>query len=561
MTRRVWILLLGAGLCGSLPACQTLGDRSSVGKVALERDQIVNTPAESPLLHPLAPGEKKQASDEPPSPYAAIPHKEPEKSTKANNGKTPEILQTSADSPLSPSSPYAVVASSPGSTTSAKDSSREAKLASVMSMVKKSSPAAPEPPPPEPPNWDVPSPTPYAANPKPVPVASKSSVGSKTSEVSMSSDVSATSSPSPYAALANQKLLANQKQIPISDSGTASSYPVVSGQVPKATAVKPPAWNSETISPYAEVRNFSPTMSSVKSDATQPIASGSPETQPPAPATNPEIATSAKEITSPSIQQMNHSQEPAFSEIKEAPAASPPEVGLDWTNDSAAGALLITRKSDESPLIMALKSFAAKRPLEALNWLKNYDEPNQEILQRMLPLLDGITQRDLTRSDVEKGIGILEEFYNLIGIRPEGELAIEKLCLCNRVKTFGDYEPFPQDHKFQPRDLVWIYAEIRNFTCERRDSGNGEMVFETRLTTTARITDYANTREWQLRFDRRCGPDQSRSMRRDYWDNLSFNVPDLPPGGYTLWLKVVDEPTGRFKERPVDFQVVPQRGS
>jgi len=258
---------------------------------------------------------------------------------------------------------------------------------------------------------------------------------------------------------------------------------------------------------------------------------------------------------------MNHPQEVVFKEINEAPTAAPPEVGLDWANDPTAGALPISRKGDEPPLVTALRCFANKRPAEALNWLKRYDEPNQELLQRMLPLIFGITERDLTLADAEKGTAIIEDLYKVIGIRPEGELAIGKLCLCKHVKTFGDYEPFPQDHQFQPRDLVWIYAEVRNFTSERRDLGNGETVYETRLKTTARITNYAQTQEWPLQFDRRCGPDQSRSIRRDYWDNLSFNVPDLPPDGYTLWLKVVDEPTGRFKERSVDFQVVPQRGS
>ena len=54
----------------------------------------------------------------------------------------------------------------------------------------------------------------------------------------------------------------------------------------------------------------------------------------------------------------------------------------------------------------------------------------------------------------------------------------------------------------------------------------------------------------------------ARGIQRTVKTNSSglFNVPALPPGVYTLWLKVVDEPTGRFKERAVDFQVVPLKG-
>ena len=179
---------------------------------------------------------------------------------------------------------------------------------------------------------------------------------------------------------------------------------------------------------------------------------------------------------------------------------------------------------------------------------------------RLFPLIVRLAVRDLTRADAEKAIEIMEDLSSLTGIPVDGDLAIGKLCLCKHIKTFGDYDPFPEDHPFQPRDLVWIYAEVHNFTSDRRDIGNGEIVYETRLKTTARITNNAGTHEWPLCFDRRYGPDRSRTLRHDYWDNLSFTVPDLPPGIYTLWLKVVDEPTSRVKERSVDFQVVPPKG-
>jgi hypothetical protein len=234
---------------------------------------------------------------------------------------------------------------------------------------------------------------------------------------------------------------------------------------------------------------------------------------------------------------------------------------LELASDSASGSdRPIIRKGDEAPLLAALRNFLDKRPTEALNSLKRYDEPNQELLLRLFPLIVRLAVRDLTREDVEKAIQIMQDLNNLTGIPVDGDLAIGKLCLCKHIKTFGDYEPFPEDHPFQPRDLVWIYAEVRNFTSDRRDIGNGEIVYETRLKTTAHITNNAGTHEWPLCFDRRYGPDRSRTLRHDYWDNLSFTVPDLPPGIYTLWLKVVDEPTSRVKERSVDFQVVPPKG-
>src|SRR5207244_6574248 len=127
---------------------------------------------------------------------------------------------------------------------------------------------------------------------------------------------------------------------------------------------------------------------------------------------------------------------------------------------------------------------------------------------RFLAHIVRIPERELTRADADKATAILEDLYNLFNLPAEGDLAISKLCLCKHIKTFGDYEPFPEDHQFQPRDLVWIYAEVRNFSSARRDLGNGEIVYETRLKTTARITNDAGMREWPLQFDRRCETDR-----------------------------------------------------
>ena len=49
-------------------------------------------------------------------------------------------------------------------------------------------------------------------------------------------------------------------------------------------------------------------------------------------------------------------------------------------------------------------------------------------------------------------------------------LDIEKICFCREIKTFGVYDPWPEDHAFQagvedrPGELVQVYVELRNFT-------------------------------------------------------------------------------------------------
>jgi hypothetical protein len=463
----------------------------------------------------------------------------------------------------------------------AKDSSLEAKRAQVLAAVMKPTQAPlPEPPPPEPPTWDpdLPAPTPYAAsrNQPPLP-APQFAVGAVTNPnpatpyaapadqhlvpASKQIAVGIVTNPNPdtpYAAPADQHLGPFSKQsAPI--SGLPSPYAAIAGQGTTHSVTKPPMANTDSLSPYAVVPAQSPTTHLVQSTPPVPTIE---KTASQASATKKDAEPSpTKADTDSHIQQTSSPRELNFREIHEVPVTSRPDVDLDWTNEpSSAFDPSAGRRSDDPPLVTAMRCFLGKRPAEALTWLKRYDEPNQELIMRFLPLIVRIPERDLTRADADKATAILEDLYNLFNLPAEGDLAISKLCLCKHIKTFGDYEPFPEDHQFQPRDLVWIYAEVRNFSCERRDMGNGEVFYETQLKTTARITNYDGTGEWPLKFDRRYGLDRSRSLRRDYWDNLSFNVPDLPPGGYTLWIKVEDEPTHRFKERTVDFQVVPSKG-
>ncbi|HEV2948465.1 MAG TPA: hypothetical protein VGX70_13910 [Gemmataceae bacterium] len=588
MNGRAWILALGAGLCGSLSACQT-----PLGKGGLRNDQIVTAPSDS---------SPKVDSSEAASPYAAIPRMEKRDNSAKSSAASESTVSASPYSALPP--PI-----TPEPPAKAKDYSLEAKRARVLAAVMKPTQAPlPEPPPPEPPTWDpdLPAPTPYAAsrNQPPLP-APQFAVGAVTNSnpatpyaapadqhlVSASKQIAVgavtNSNPdTPYAAPADQHLGPASKQIAVGTatnpnpdtpyaapadqhlvsaskqsapiSGLPSPYAAIAGQGTTHSVTKPPIVSADSLSPYAAVPAQSATTHLVQSTAANHTIEKPPSQTS---ETRKDAEPSPTKADADShIQQTSSPRELNFREIHEAPATSRPDVDLDWTNESSAFDPSAGRRSDDPPLVTAMRCFLGKRPAEALTWLKRYDEPNQELIMRFLPLMVRIPERDLTRADADKATAILEDLYNLFGFPAEGDLAISKLCLCKHIKTFGDYEPFPEDHQFQPRDLVWIYAEVRNFSCERRDMGNGELFYETQLKTTARITNYDGTREWPLKFDRRYGLDRSRSLRRDYWDNLSFNVPDLPPGGYTLWLKVEDEPTHRFKERTVDFQVVPSKG-
>lgn len=535
MRRRGWILALGAGLCGGLPACQT-----QFGKGALQQDEIVAAPAEP----------KSQTGPvDPPSTYSVISQQD-----KRDNSTK---VATHAES-TNPESPYSTFPklTSPRTPPKSASTNLEAKLESLLAVVKKQiPPVSVDPPPPDPPTWVLEStpPTPYAADRHQPPLPT----GKFNLDFTGYRD-----SVSPYVAPANQQRVAAAKQNSTPNLGISSPYSMFSSRVAMAPGTKPPSGNSESPSPYMEIPNTAPLHT--VSTFTQKIPPPSETMGDNAPGNNNNPDSSRPKTNADSlVQQTNLSGELNFHEIHDSPGAPRLEVELDVTGDYLASNpdSTISRMDNEQPIVTAFRCFLSKRPAEAVNWLKRYDEPNQELILRLLPLIPRILERELTRADAEKGTEILEELQKVIHLPACGDLGIGKLCLCKHIKTFGDYEPFPEDHQFQPRDLVWIYAEVRNFTSVPRDMGNGEVIYETNLKTTARITNDAGTGELQLQFDRPSGPDRSRSLRRDYWDNLSFNVPDLPPGCYTLWLKVLDEQTGRCKERSVDFHVVPARGS
>src|SRR5262249_27690753 len=94
MNGRSWILALAAGLCGSLPACQT-----PLGKGGLRNEQIATTtPSEPP-----AKADDKESS----SPYPAIARTEKQRdSLGGNNVVRNDSVSRSPYSPLlSPTTP------------------------------------------------------------------------------------------------------------------------------------------------------------------------------------------------------------------------------------------------------------------------------------------------------------------------------------------------------------------------------------------------------------------------------------------------------------------------
>jgi hypothetical protein len=218
------------------------------------------------------------------------------------------------------------------------------------------------------------------------------------------------------------------------------------------------------------------------------------------------------------------------------------------------------RPAEDPPLLAALRCYLQHRPSEAVVLMERYDRLNQELLLALVPLAVRLTEGSLRDAPPQEVGAVLSQLQSLtVPLRPLAPLVIEKMCLCQRILGFGNYDKLPDEHAFRPGDEIELYVELENFTSKLQGG-----FFVTRLASTIEIRDFNNQCVWQLPFDDPDPPDVSRSRRHDLYYRYKFQIDrPLRPGCYTLWIKVTDEETGRSASRSLDFRVtnIPPRNS
>ncbi len=194
------------------------------------------------------------------------------------------------------------------------------------------------------------------------------------------------------------------------------------------------------------------------------------------------------------------------------------------------------------PLVDAMQAFIDNRQSEALQLLRKYEAPTQEVFLRLLPVLALMTQKSLDQLSAPE-IAVLNEQLRGLNeaLRPRSKLAIENACFCEWIKSFGDYKPLPKDYAFsaatpnRPGEYVQTYVALRNFASVPT---NGFYV--TRLAVSIEILDQRRKHVWGYSYE-----DQtirSRDPSNDHCDNYAFPVPsELAPGTYTLIIRVKDK--------------------
>jgi hypothetical protein len=218
----------------------------------------------------------------------------------------------------------------------------------------------------------------------------------------------------------------------------------------------------------------------------------------------------------------------------------------------------------DPPAVTALRDLLQHHSADALEQLRGYDAVSRELLLSLLTVMARIGDGGLDQATPQETALLLEQVRQVEAVlRPRAALTLDKVCLCRTIKGFGDCEPWPADHVFQPGTVdrygerMQVYVEVRNLTC--RPCGPQ---YETSLAGVVDICDFVDPKHPAVHLDFPATVDRSQTARQDYFINFQFHLPQLPPGRYTLRVQVKDmlapataDAAPRKASRSLDFVV------
>ncbi len=216
--------------------------------------------------------------------------------------------------------------------------------------------------------------------------------------------------------------------------------------------------------------------------------------------------------------------------------------------------------ADEAMLVRAMKAFQSNRPEEAVDLLKRLDPTNQEVLLYLMPLLVRLSEGSLSSMPPDELAVLIDRLQAATSmLKSKAALRIDRAVFCRGVRKFADIDPYEPRHEFRPGDMVFLYAELKNFTCEPVQARSGASAppshgsFSIRLGASLELRDSRNGVIWRTDLAKN---DFAQTPPQDYYHTYRFCVPEkLPPGTYTLWLTVIDKPTNRAIRKPIEMRV------
>jgi hypothetical protein len=205
---------------------------------------------------------------------------------------------------------------------------------------------------------------------------------------------------------------------------------------------------------------------------------------------------------------------------------------------------------------LRLAYLAADRWDDAVKVVDSLDESQREGYKQLMFGLGVWLSADESRRAPLRTAKVLQSLREATTELAAGsKLELRKLAFCERVESFGGYTEFPRN-EFQPKQQVILYAEVDNFTAERKSP----TAYETELHGSYQILDASG----QIVADKQLLPDKEtcRNYRRDYFLAYRIYMPDtISPGRYRLELSIEDlkarskYPGRKFGEGMIEFTI------
>lgn len=216
------------------------------------------------------------------------------------------------------------------------------------------------------------------------------------------------------------------------------------------------------------------------------------------------------------------------------------------------------------PLVRAFQAFHNNQPEKAVEALKEFDEPNQQLLLQLIPAVVQASKANLSRPDADESAALARQFESAAAVvQRRAGMTMRKGVLCLAIDKFGMYTPVLDKNALVKNSLYWLYVEVGNVPClpatRQQDGADG---FQVRLECEMRVADeFGRVVEIVDPASGVPGPaskssksDFFRSPVHDYFLAAKFQAP-ARPGAYTVTFEVRDPRTGQSVSKPIPFRV------
>lgn len=192
----------------------------------------------------------------------------------------------------------------------------------------------------------------------------------------------------------------------------------------------------------------------------------------------------------------------------------------------------------------------AGRQERALTAIPNVEPAHQEFWQQMLWGMANYFDKQHIPAAADRASQTVVQLDTAVKrLSEKATLEVRNVNFCQQIDYYGNYVKFAKD-EFRPGQEVLVYAEVDRFTSEPTPDGQ----YRTRLRSTIDLLSPSGENRQHIEFT--ATEDLSRTVRRDYFHNYQFTIPDrLPLGPHTLKLTIFDELGNKMASYSVNFLV------